>query len=104
MNKASDENGKGNRPLVGSFTREDFDRLNRVAHAKNLRAVIESTKWLNYHGEEVLRRFPDEFRRGAGMTVSEYLQALAVHTERCRALIEQMNDAMTERSGHISKL
>ncbi len=87
-----------NRPLVGGFTRKDFDRLNRIAHAKNLRAVIESTKWLNYHGEEVLRLHPDEFKRGAGMTVSEYLQALAVHAERCRALIEQMNDAASEPS------
>jgi ABC-type nitrate/sulfonate/bicarbonate transport system substrate-binding protein len=104
MNKVGEEKSKQNRPLVGGFTREDFDRLNRVAHARNLRAVIESTKWLNYHGEEVLRRYPDEFRRGAGMTVSEYLQALAVHAERCRALIDQMNDSASEQSHHAIKL
>jgi ABC-type nitrate/sulfonate/bicarbonate transport system substrate-binding protein len=96
MDKTGAEECQENRPLVGGFTRKDFDRLNRVAHAKNLRAVIESTKWLNYHGEEVLRRYPSEFKRGAGMTVSEYLQALAVHVERCRALIEQMSDPTSE--------
>jgi hypothetical protein len=78
------------RPIIAGFTREDFERLNRLTHAKNLRSIIKSTKWLNEHGVELLRRHPREFRYGTGMTVEEYLQALAVHVDQCRAFLERV--------------
>jgi hypothetical protein len=36
----------------------------------------------------LLRRYPQEFRCGTGMTVEEYLHALSVHVDRCRAFLE----------------
>jgi hypothetical protein len=48
------------------------------------------SKWLNEHGVELLRRYPQEFRCGTGMTVEEYLQALSVHVDRCRAFLDKM--------------
>jgi hypothetical protein len=78
------------RPIIAGFTREDFERLNRLTHAKNLLSIIKSTKWLNDHGVEMLRRYPQEFRCGTGMTVEEYLKALAVHVDRCRAFLERV--------------
>ena len=78
------------RPIVAGFTREDFERFNRLTHAKNLRSIIKTTKWLNEHGVELLRRYPQEFRCGTGMTVEEYLQALSVHVDRCRAFLDKM--------------
>jgi hypothetical protein len=78
------------RAIIAGFTREDIERLNRLAHAKNLRSVIKCTKWLNDHGVELLRRYPQEFHDGTGMTVEQYLQALAVHVDRCRILLKQM--------------
>jgi hypothetical protein len=78
------------RPMISGFTRDDFERFNRMTHAKNLRSIIQCTKWLNEHGVELLRRYPQEFRRGTGMTVDEYLHALTVHVDRCRAFLERM--------------
>ena len=78
------------RPIVAGFSREDFERFNRLTHAKNLRSIIRCTKWLNEHGVELLRRYPQEFRRGTGMTVEEYRQALSVHVDRCRAFLDKM--------------
>jgi hypothetical protein len=78
------------RPIIADFSREDFERFNRMTHAKNLRSIIQCTKWLNDHGVELLRRYPQEFCRGTGMTVEEYRQALTVHVDRCRAFLERM--------------
>ena len=78
------------RPIIAGFTREDFERLNRLTHAKHLRSIIKCTKWLNGHGFELLRRYPQEFRSGTGMTVEEYLHALTMHVDRCRAFLERM--------------
>lgn len=86
----------GRRPIVAGFTREDLERFNRLTHAKNLRSIIKCTKWLNDHGAELLRRYPQEFRCGTGMTVEEYLDALAVHVDRCRAFIERCEDSTLE--------
>jgi hypothetical protein len=78
------------RPIIAGFTREDFERTNRLAHAENLRGIIKCTKWLNDHGVELLRRYPQEFHCDTGMTVEEYLHALTVHVDRCRAFLERM--------------
>ena len=78
------------RPIVAGFTREDLERFNRLTHAKNLRSIIKCTKWLNNHGVELLRQYPQEFHYGTGMTVEEYTHALTVHVERCRAFLESM--------------
>jgi hypothetical protein len=78
------------RPIIAGFTREDFERLNRLTHARNLRSIIKSTKWLNEHGVELLRGYPQEFRCGTGMTVEEYVHALTVHVDRCRVFLERM--------------
>jgi hypothetical protein len=78
------------RPIVAGFTREDFERFNRLTHAKNLRSIIKGTKWLNDHGAELLRRYPQEFHCGTGMTVDEYLHALTVHVDQCRTFLESM--------------
>jgi hypothetical protein len=78
------------RPIIADFTREDFERFNRLTHAKNLRSIIKCTKWLNDHGVELLHRYPQEFRCGTGMTVEEYLHALTVHVDCCRAFLERM--------------
>lgn len=85
-----DEDGR--RAIIAGFTREDFERLNRLEHAKNLRCIIRSTKWLNHHGAELLRRYPQEFLDGAGMTVEQYLQALAVHIDCCHKLLKRIED------------
>ncbi len=90
MNKRIALGDDERRAIIAGFTREDIERLNRLAHAKNLRSVIKCTKWLNDHGVELLRRYPQEFRDGTGMTVEQYLHALAVHVDRCRILLEQM--------------
>jgi hypothetical protein len=78
------------RPIIAGFTREDFERFNRLTHANNLRSIIQCTKWLNEHGVELLRQYPQEFRCSTGMTVEEYLDALTVHVDRCRAFLERM--------------
>jgi hypothetical protein len=57
----------GHRAIIAGFTREDFDRVNRLDHAKNLRCIIKGTKWLNDHGVELLRRYPQDFLDGAGI-------------------------------------
>jgi hypothetical protein len=82
----SDDDG---RAIIAGFTRKDFERLNRLAHAKNLRSIIKCTKWLNDHGVELLRRYPQEFRDGTGMTVEQYLHALTVHIDCCRAFLKK---------------
>jgi hypothetical protein len=84
---ASDED---RRPIIAGFTREDFERHNRLTHARNLLSIIKCTKWLNEHGAELLRRHPREFRSGTGMTVEQYRHALAVHVDCCRAFLERM--------------
>jgi hypothetical protein len=78
------------RPIIAGFIREDFERFNRLTHARNLRSIIKCTKWLNDHGVELLRRYPQEFRYGTGMTVEEYLHALTVHVDCCRAFLKRM--------------
>jgi hypothetical protein len=80
------------RAIIAGFTRADFERLNRLDHARNLRSIIKSTKWLNDHGLELLRRYPQDFHDGAGMTVEEYLQALTVHIDRCHALLKKIEE------------
>jgi len=76
--------------MIADFTQEDFERFNRLTHAKNLRSIIKATKWLNDHGVELIRQYPQEFRTGTGMTVEEYLSALTAHVDRCRAFLERM--------------
>jgi len=80
------------RPIIADFTREDFERLNRLTHARNLLGIIKSTKWLNDHGVELLRRYPQDFFDGAGMTVEQYLQALTVHIDCCHILLKKFED------------
>jgi hypothetical protein len=77
-------------PIIASFTQADFERLNRLAHAKNLHGVIRCTKWLNFQGVELLQRYPQDFESGAGMTVDEYLRALTVHLDSCRAFLKRI--------------
>lgn len=86
IRRLSDEDG---RPIIAGFTREDFERLNRLTHARNLRSVVKCTKWLNEHGVDLLRRYPQEFRYATGMTVEQYLDALAVHVDCCRAFLKR---------------
>ncbi len=81
------------RPIIAGFTREDFERLNRLAHATNLRSIIKCTKWLNDHGIELLRRHPQEFCDGTGMTVEQYLHALTVHVDSCRTFLKKWEDS-----------
>ena len=78
------------RPIIADFTREDFERLNRLTHARNLLGIIKSTKWLNDHGVELLRRHPGEFHYGTGMTVEQYQHALTVHVDSCRAFLKRI--------------
>ncbi len=78
------------RAIIAGFTREDIERFNRLAHAKNLRSIIKCTKWLNDHGVELLRLYPQEFRDVTGMTVEQYLHALTVHVDRCRTFLKKM--------------
>jgi hypothetical protein len=78
------------RPIIAGFAQEDFERLNRLAHAKNLRSIIKCTKWLNDHGVELLRLYPQEFRYGTGMTVEQYLHALTVHVDCCRTFLKNL--------------
>ena len=77
-------------PIIAGFTQENFDRLNRFAHAKNLHSIIKSTKWLNYHGLELLENHPKEFYDCTGMTVDQYAVALRVHIDCCHSFIETM--------------
>jgi hypothetical protein len=90
MRKVSIPSNDDRRPIIAGFTQEDFERVNRLAHARNLRSIIKCTKWLNEHGVELLRRYPQEFRDGTGMTVEQYLHALTVHVECCRAFLKRM--------------
>ncbi|MGD0493610.1 MAG: hypothetical protein ABSC32_18915 [Steroidobacteraceae bacterium] len=90
MSKQEILSDEDRRPIIADFTREDFERFNRLTHAKNLRSVIKCTKWLNDYGVELLRRYPQEFHCGTGMTVEEYLHALTVHVDRCRAFLGRM--------------
>ena len=78
------------RSTIAGFTPDDFERFNRLTHAKNLRSIIKCTKWLNDHGVELLRQYPQEFRHGTGMTVEQYLHALTVHVDCCRAFLKRM--------------
>ena len=82
----SDDDG---RPIIAGFTREDFERLNRLTHARNLRGVVKCTKWLNEHGVELLRGYPQEFRYATGMTVEQYVEALTVHVDCCRGFLKR---------------
>jgi hypothetical protein len=79
-----------NAPILAGFTRRDFERLNRIAHAKNLRAIIQSTKWLNSQSMELLAQFPNDFFRGAGLTCEEFKRALQVHVDSCCKLLERL--------------
>jgi 23S rRNA G2069 N7-methylase RlmK/C1962 C5-methylase RlmI len=90
MRKREISSDDDRRPIIAGFTREDLERVNRLTHAKNLRSIIKCTKWLNDHGVELLRQYPQEFRCGAGMTVDQYLHALTVHVDCCRAFLERM--------------
>jgi hypothetical protein len=83
----------GHRAIIAGFTREDFERLNRLDHAKNLRCIVRGTKWVNGHGLELLQRYPQDFLVGAGMTVEQYLQALTVHIGCCQVLIKGIEDS-----------
>jgi hypothetical protein len=78
------------RPIIAGFTREDFECHNRLTHARNLLSIIKCTKWLNDHGVELLRQYPQEFRDGTGMTAEQYLHALTVHVDRCRTFLKRM--------------
>jgi len=80
------------RAIIAGFSREDFERLNRLDHAKNLRCIIKSTKWLNDHGVELLQLHPKDFCDGAGMTVEQYMQALKVHVDRCHGLLKKIEE------------
>jgi hypothetical protein len=88
--RVSRDDGRG--AIIAGFTREDFERLNRLDHAKNLRGIIRGTKWLNDHGAELLGRYPRDFFDGAGMTVEQYLQALTVHIDCCHILLKRIED------------
>ncbi len=90
MNKRIALGDEERRAIIAGLTRDDIERLNRLAHAKNLRSVIKCTKWLNDHGVELLQQYPQEFRDGTGMTVKQYLHSLAVHVDRCRTLLKKM--------------
>jgi hypothetical protein len=89
MRKGKISRDDDRQPIIAGFTQEDFERLNRLTHARNLRSVIKCTKWLNDHGIELLRRYPQEFHYGTGMTVEQYLQALTVHVDCCRAFLKK---------------
>jgi hypothetical protein len=82
---------KKRRAVLSGFSNDDFERLNRLAHAKNLHSIIKCTKWLNYHGLELLKQHPQEFCDGTGMTVEAYLNALTVHIDSCRAFISRIS-------------
>jgi hypothetical protein len=84
--RLSDDDG---RPIIAGFTREDFERLNRLTHARNLRSVVKCTKWLNEHGIELLRQYPQEFRYATGMTVEQYVDALNVHVDCCCSFLKR---------------
>jgi hypothetical protein len=90
MRKTKLSSDDDRRPIIAGFTREDFERFNRLTHANNLHSIIKYTKWLNVHGVELLRRYPQEFRCGTGMTVEEYVHALTVHVDSCRDFLEKM--------------
>jgi hypothetical protein len=92
MHKRKVSRDDGRRAIIAGFTREDFERLNRLDHAKNLRCIIRGTKWLNDHGVELLQRYPRDFLDGAGMTVEQYLQALTVHIDCCHFLLKRIED------------
>jgi hypothetical protein len=92
MHKRKVSMDDGRRAIIAGFTREDFERLNRLDHAKNLRCIIKGTKWLNEHGIELLRQYPQDFLDGAGMTVEQYLQALTVHIDCCHILLKRIED------------
>jgi hypothetical protein len=84
------------RAVIAGFTRQDFERVNRLDHAKNLRCIIKSTKWLNDHGAELMRLHPQDFSDGAGMTAEAYVQALAVHIDRCHQLLKKVAELKAE--------
>ncbi len=92
MNKRRVSGEIDRRAIIAGFTREDIERLNRLDHAKNLRCIIKSTKWLNHHGVELLQNYPLDFCDGAGMTVEQYMQALSVHIERCHGLLKKIEE------------
>lgn len=88
-------------PNIAGFTRENFERLNRFAHAKSLHSIIKSTKWLNYHGLELLQQYPKEFCECTGMTVEEYALALRVHIDCCRSFIERIERLRPAPDPHL---
>jgi hypothetical protein len=90
--------------IIAGFTRGDFERLNRFAHAKSLHSIIKCTKWLNYHGLELLQQYPQEFCDCTGMTVEEYVRALTVHIDCCRTFVERMERLRPLTSAHRSSL
>jgi hypothetical protein len=93
MKKTRESRDADRRAIIAEFTRADFDRLNRVAHAKNLRSVVQCTKWLNHHGLELLRRHPEEFYNGSGMSVEQFLLALSVHVDCCRTFLKKVRQS-----------
>jgi hypothetical protein len=93
MHKRKVSRDDGRRAIIAGFTLEDFERLNRLDHANNLRYIIRGTKWLNDHGVELLQRYPQDFLDGAGMTVEQYLQALTVHIDCCHILLKKIEDS-----------
>jgi hypothetical protein len=92
MRKARLASDGDRRAIIADFTQADFDRLNRLAHARNLRNIVSCTKWLNYHGIELMARYPQEFRKGTGMTVQQYLLALSVHVDCCRTFLKRVEE------------
>jgi len=90
MRKVRISNEDARRPIIAGFTRDDIERLNRISHARNLRNIIQCTKWLNDHGIELLRLHPQEFQSGTGMTVEQFRHALTVHIDSCRAFLRKM--------------
>jgi hypothetical protein len=92
MHKRRVSRDDGRKAIIAGFTREDFEHLNRLDHAKNLRGIIRGTKWLNDHGVELLGQYPRDFLDGAGMTVEQYLQALTVHIDCCHIFLKRIED------------
>ena len=76
-------------PVLGDITRADLEQLNRISQARNLRGVLQTTKWLNFQAVELMKQYPADFQRGTGVSVEEYVRALQVHVDVCRVLLEK---------------
>jgi hypothetical protein len=99
MRKGKPSSADDRRPIIAGFTREDFERLNRLTHARNLRSIVKCTKWLNDHGVELLRQYPQEFRYGTGMTAEQYLHALTVHVDCCLDFLKRTEELPKSPTG-----